>query len=157
MTNPNPAPLSYQVHALTEVDQSHLNILAICYWIWGGIIALFSLFGLIYVAIGIAMVAGGLGAPTTQTAAPPPAFIGWMFIVMGAIATGIGQLTGWLNIVAGYSLKRHKRRILTMVTAGLNCISFPIGTTLGVFTFVVLARPSVRAAFAANEAAATSH
>jgi hypothetical protein len=37
-----------------------------------------------------------------------------------------------------------------LVVAGLSAfLSFPIGTVLAVFTFIVLARPGVRAAFEA--------
>ena len=34
-----------------------------------------------------------------------------------------------------------------MVIAALECLSVPLGTLLGVFTLVVLSRPSVRDSF----------
>lgn len=37
-----------------------------------------------------------------------------------------------------------------MVVAGFNCAHFPIGTSSGVFSLVVLSRPSVKAAYAEN-------
>lgn len=149
---PAPQPIGYQPNAFNDVDLSHLNILTILYWIWGGLILLFSLIGLIYIGMGVAIVSGAFPQPATQPAnAPMPNWFGWFFIGMGSAFLLIGQATGWLNIVAGFSLRKQKRRMLTMVTAGLNCISFPIGTTLGVFTFIVLSRPSVKARFASNE------
>ena len=39
--------------------------------------------------------------------------------------------------------------------AGVNCLSMPIGTTLGIFTFVVLLRPSVTALYDHGGPAAT--
>jgi hypothetical protein len=33
------------------------------------------------------------------------------------------------------------------VVAGISCISIPYGTVLGILTFLVLARPSIRAVF----------
>ena len=34
-----------------------------------------------------------------------------------------------------------------MIIAGINCLGIPLGTTLGVFTFIVLLRPSVQHVF----------
>jgi hypothetical protein len=34
-----------------------------------------------------------------------------------------------------------------MIMAGVNCAWFPFGTVLGVFTFIVLLRTSVRAMY----------
>lgn len=145
-----PPSLAYQTQLLSEVDRTHLNVLAICYWVWGGMILLLSLFGLIYVAMGIAMVAGAFNSTATTQTGPPPDVFGWFFVVFGGLFVGIGQLTGWMNVVTGFSLKKDRRRMLCLITAGLNCLSVPIGTALGVFTFIVLSRPSVKAAFAAN-------
>jgi len=40
-----------------------------------------------------------------------------------------------------------------MIVAGITCLSVPIGTVLGVFTLLVLSRPSVKQMFAHNAAA----
>jgi hypothetical protein len=40
--------------------------------------------------------------------------------------------------------------MLCMITAGLSCLEMPYGTALGVMTFVVLSRPSVRQEFDAH-------
>ena len=40
------------------------------------------------------------------------------------------------------------------MVAGLNCLHMPLGTLLGVFTFIVLARPSVQALFEQRSGAA---
>jgi len=34
--------------------------------------------------------------------------------------------------------------MFSLIIAGINCVQFPFGTVLGVFTFVVLLRDSVR-------------
>lgn len=49
-----------------------------------------------------------------------------------------------LNTVAGFDMLKRRRRTLSMVVAALNCLSMPVGTVLGVFTFIVLSRDSVR-------------
>ncbi len=40
------------------------------------------------------------------------------------------------------SARRH--RTFSIVIASLSCMSFPFGTILGVFTLIVLVRPSVK-------------
>lgn len=146
-----PPPVAYQAQTFNDTDRTHLNVLAICYWVWGGMIALFSLFGIIYIITGVAFMSSGFPQPTTQTVnQPPPAFIGWLLIGMGALVVGLGQLIGWLTIYAGFSLKAERRWMLIIVMGAVNCLSVPIGTVLGVFTFIVLARPSVKARFASN-------
>jgi hypothetical protein len=54
---------------------------------------------------------------------------------------------GILTIVSGRLISLRRRRTFSLVVAGINCASFPFGTVLGVFTFIVLARPSVRALY----------
>jgi len=51
---------------------------------------------------------------------------------------------GLMTIFAGRSIQKRKRWIFTLVIAGLQCASFPFGTALGVFTFLLLFRESVR-------------
>jgi len=55
--------------------------------------------------------------------------------------------TGVLLIVAGSSLRSKRRWVLCLVVAGMNCLNAPLGTVLGVFTFLVLFRPTVKALF----------
>ena len=48
-----------------------------------------------------------------------------------------------LNTMSARRISRRKGRVFSMVVAGLNCLSLPLGTALGIFTLVVLTRPSV--------------
>jgi hypothetical protein len=77
--------------------------------------------------------------------------------VVGGVLMGVGGCIGlfciiWavLCLLTGISLNAQRRRTLCMVTAGLMCLNIPLGTILGVFTFVVLSRPSVKALFEQN-------
>jgi hypothetical protein len=153
------------------VDRGHLKTLAICHYVWGGLQILFSLLGIFYIVLGLVFVndPGALGAqavgPPGRPPPPPmPAFFGWMFVGMGACVVVLGWTTGILTILSGRGLARVRGRTFSIVMAAINCISFPIGTTLGVFTFIVLLRPSVAALYAneqqeaaAATAAARSH
>jgi hypothetical protein len=49
--------------------------------------------------------------------------------------------------VAGRSLAARKRYTFCIIVAAISCTFFPLGTALGVFTILVLSRPSVKALF----------
>ena len=52
-----------------------------------------------------------------------------------------------LMIMTGLNLQRRKGHTFCQVVAGLTCLSIPLGTILGVFTFIVLNRPEVKVMF----------
>lgn len=78
--------------------------------------------------------------------APPEAMLdmfAWIYGVMGALLV-IGLV---LNLLVAVSLRQRRRWMLCAVVSGLNCLQVPVGTTLGVFTLVVLNRDDVRRSF----------
>ena len=121
-------------------DESQLNLLSIFYHIFGGLGALGGLFLIAHYLLMHAVMTGKLG---NSGDLPPPEMMVLMqvFYVIGGFFIVAGTV---LNILAGVFLRRRRHRVFTMVVAGLNCLQFPIGTVLGVFTFVVLMRESVR-------------
>jgi hypothetical protein len=78
-----------------------------------------------------------------------PRPMGYMFVCMGSGGLFLGWLIGILTILSGRAITRRKWRMFSLVMAGINCASFPLGTLLGVFTFIVLLRSSVRALYRA--------
>ena len=132
-------------------DLEHLKILSMCYYISAGITALFSCFPLIHLTMGILLVSGAF-PNNSKGAAPPPAFIGWFFILFATVFILGGWMIAVATFFAGKFLKQKRNYIFCLVVAGVNCLFFPIGMVLGVFTFIVLLRESVRAIF--NGAAA---
>ena len=54
------------------------------------------------------------------------------------------------SLTAGRSIKRRKRHAFCLVVAGLSCFFMPFGTILGVFSLIVLNRPSIKLLFAAE-------
>jgi hypothetical protein len=68
----------------------------------------------------------------------------WFYVVMGSWS--VLSLIG--NVAAGFCLLGHRARLFCLIVAGLNCVSIPLGTLLGVFTLLVLLRPAVAARFA---------
>jgi hypothetical protein len=98
-----------------------------------------------YIAMGMAFMKGGSAMfPTTgPNGGPPPEFMGWMFVGIGGAIIFFGWVFAALNCYSARSMQKRKRRVFSLVISGLNCMSFPFGTALGVFTFVVLLRQSV--------------
>lgn len=126
-------------------DLEHLKILSISYYIYAGVTALFFCFPFIHLFLGIALVTGKF--PNDGTSTPPPSFVGWMFIGIASIFIVGGWAIAIATFFAGKNLKKRKNWIFCVVMAGLNCMFFPIGTTLGIFTFIVLFRESVKSLF----------
>jgi hypothetical protein len=127
-------------------DDLHLRLLSIFHFVVGGFAFLFSCFFLVHVGMGFAFLTPGTFASQGE---PPPAFVGWLLMIMG----GLGVLAGWtyaaLMIAAGRSLAARRRHTLCLVMAGISCAFLPFGTALGVLSLIVLTRPSVQRQFAA--------
>ena len=142
----NPLPssssdINYQSRGLVDADAEHLKILSICWYVSAALTAFGGFFPLIYVALGFAAMSGSMGP------GGPPQAVGMIFVIFGAIFSVLIWTIALLSFLTGRSLARRKRLIFCYISAAISCISFPIGTTLGVFTFIVLARPSVKNLF----------
>jgi hypothetical protein len=149
------APIPYQP-LQPDRDAEHLRLLALFHYIYGGIVAALSCFFIIHILMGAwalknpAMFnppAAATTQPGAPTPGPPPAFFGYMFVCMGTGALLLGWTVGGLTVYAGRCISRRKNWVFVLVMAGINCLSAPFGTLLGVFTFVVLLRDSVKPLF----------
>lgn len=142
--SPTPPP----VPALTPEEAAHLRLLSIFHYVVGGLTALFSLFPIIHVALGIGIVTGALPMNDADgNAADDGRMAGWIFIAIGAVVIFCGVTLGAFIAYAGRCLAQRRRHTLCMVVAAISCLCMPLGTVLGVFTLIVLLRPSVKAAF----------
>jgi len=79
--------------------------------------------------------------------AAPPAFVGWLFVIMGTIFILLGWSLAICMMIAGRKLRAHKSRTFCMVIAGIECMLMPFGTVLGVFTLIILNKDSVKQLF----------
>lgn len=128
-------------------DLEHLRLLSIFHYVVGGMAALFSLFPVIHLALGIMMVTiPGHHASGT----PPPPLVGWFFIVFALLFILCGMTFASFVLVTGRFLSRRKHYLFCMVMAGIECLFTPFGTVLGIFTIVVLMGDSVKALFHAQ-------
>ena len=133
-------------------DLEHLKLLSIFHYVMAGFACLIPLLSLIYIGMGVGILTGSFGHSTASSRAGD-LFGAYFFIGFGVMFALVGITGVVLNIVAGRSLARHERRTFCTVIAALNCLHMPLGTLLGVFTLIVLSRPSVKALFDANAAA----
>ena len=128
----------------TAVDEEHLRLLRVGYFIAGGVSALGAIFCLLYIGMGFMLAAmargGGRGADEMLPAAVfMAAFGGVFFLVLVGAAV--------LKFLAAWALRVRRSRALPFVAAAVSLFSIPWGTALGVLTFVVLSRPSVAERF----------
>ena len=132
----------------TNRDADQLNLLATFQYIWAGFQALTGLIGLGFVGLGLFVATNPQIAQWRN--APPPWFTG----LFGAVFAGIGGLfflsfeaVAVLTFLAGRFLSTRRHYTFCFVIAALDCIYLPFGTALGVFTILVLLRPSVKQLF----------
>lgn len=136
---------------VAKQDLEHLRLLSIFHYVVAGLAALVGCLPIFHLTVGIAMVAGAF---PNDSGPPPPPVLGWLFIVIaGAVMAFYWALAIGL-LVAGRCLALRRRYLFCMVVAGIGCIFMPFGTVLGVFTLLVLLRPSVKELFGAVPPAA---
>ena len=125
-------------------EEQHLNLLSIFHFVFAGLKVLFSCVFLIHIAIGIAMLCGAIDGKE-----PPPKFVGVFLILLGSIFIIVSWILAGLMIALGVQLRRRTSRTCCFVIAGIECISMPFGTILGVLTIVLLMKESVKQLFEA--------
>lgn len=126
-------------------DVEHLGLLGIFHYVGAGMVALFGCFPVFHLIIGMLMVV----SPIVFGPAPnyPPPFIGWLFVILAlAIMLAAWTFAGLLAW-AGRCLRARKRYTFCLIIAFAECCFTPVGTVLGVFSIIVLMRPSVKHLF----------
>ncbi len=128
----------------TNPDEQHLGVLAICFYALAAMSALSGCVLMMFALVGVAVLNGAIDAGPPEAAA----FLGWVLIaVESALALFVWTMSS-LELLTGRSLASHSRYRLCFVMACFELLNFPIGTALGIFTILVLSRPSVRDLFA---------
>ena len=129
-------------------DIEHLRLLSIFHYIVAGLTALCACFPLIHFTIGMLM----LFAPEVFKGNHPNNpdelwFIGIIFIIFPGLFILSGWTLAFFILLAGRNLASRRRYTFCLVIAGIMCVIVPFGTVLGVFTIIVLVRPSVKELF----------
>jgi hypothetical protein len=127
-------------------DSDNLRLLAIFHYVVAGLAVFFSFFPLLYSAMGGFMLYAAYH-PGPNNQQQPPAVLGWIFAMLGALFFFTGLVIAICILIAGRSLARQRRYWFAFIVACIECLFIPFGTILGVFTIIVLSRESVKALF----------
>lgn len=119
----------------------HLDLLGVFHYVVAGLALLFSLFGLIYVALGGVML---FNPGAMDSGDPPPAFVGCMILAIGLGWVLAALAYAAFTAYAGRCLQKRRRYTLCLVSAAISCTFTPFGTVLGIFTILVLVQQGVR-------------
>lgn len=134
-------------------DQEHLNLLGIFYYVMAGMNILTCFFGGIYLLFGVLVLFDVLPEAGKQD---DTQIVGTIMLAVGAGIAILGLASVILCFLTGRWLRAITHRTFCFVVAILNLLSFPLGTTLGIFTIIVLTRQSVVDRFAGREPAVES-
>ena len=130
-----------------DSDSEQLDLLAIFHYVVAGLAAVFSFFPLIYTAVGVVFIFAARHGTVKPGEELPPEFLGWIFAVLGSLLFVVGLVMAICILIAGRSLALRRRYTFALVIACIECLFFPFGTILGVFTIVALSRESMKALF----------
>jgi len=128
-----------------QQDTEHLKLLAIFHYVVAAMMALWASFPIIHFVVGALLAFGKLDEGEHG---PPPAFIGWFFMLFAGTWICVGWTVAICTVMPGRKLARREGHLFCLVVAAVMAATcLPFGTVLGVFTIIVLMRPSVKQAF----------
>lgn len=117
-------------------DDPKLQPLGILWMVWSGFTT--------FVGVLLGAIFSGIGAlstvlPDESTGEPAPGWVGWLFGGFGLVFAGIFAVVGAIGFFAGMGVRKGKTwaLIVVLILAFLQLSSFPLGTALGVYTFIV--------------------
>jgi hypothetical protein len=129
-----------------EITAHDLRLLSIGYYIQAGIAAFYSMLLLGYAGFVTAMLSTIANSPNSTGDNIPPWILPFISLLMLVILLLVCLYTVAL-FLAGLWLRRFRNLVFIQVIAALNCLAIPYGTLLGIFTFLVLQRPTAKQFF----------
>ena len=130
-----------------QIDEEHLRLLRIGYLVSGIVSAVFAIFPLFYVAIGILFARSMPGPARAGGADVDPRVFGWVFVAVGVSIFLFLAAGAAFKLFVARAIHRRRMHTLCLVGAAWTCLGIPWGTVLGVLTFIVLERPGVKSLF----------
>jgi hypothetical protein len=131
----------------------YLNALSICHYVYAVLAFLFSGLGLLYVFMGQFIGWAVEHAPQKEgQQAPPPELFTWLFSLIGFAVMAAALTVALLCFLSARGMGRRRNRTLSLVVAGVLCMTGLLGIALGVFTFIVLLKPEAERLYAAPAA-----
>jgi hypothetical protein len=125
-------------------NEDQLQLVAIFHYVVAGMAALFSLFPVFHLIIGLIFI---LAPEQFGKGQPPPAFMGWFFVGFALLFITLGLTFAGFVLATGRFLAKRKHYLFCLVMAAVECIFMPFGAILGVFTLIILMREPVKQLF----------
>jgi hypothetical protein len=116
MDTPSPNPRQI-------LDNEHLRLLSIFHYVKGGITALFACIPIIHVVLGLVFIFAPqlFGHGKDQ----PPAFLGWLFVILGSFLILLGWTIAVLVLIAGRCIGRRNHYKFCFVMACVPSTHWP--------------------------------
>jgi ABC-type phosphate transport system permease subunit len=125
-------------------DEEQINLLSIFHFVMAGLFLL----GVAFIGLHYAFMHMVFSRPELWKSQNPPPFspadFKTLFAIIYSIVGVFVVIACLLNVLSGVFMRQRKHKTFSLVVAALDCLQIPLGTALGVFTFVVLLRDSVR-------------
>lgn len=134
------------MHDQRKIDADHLNLLAVFHFVVAGL----ALAGIGFLFLNWFMMHSIMHNPAiwqNQKSGPPPRGLLAVFEIFYGVFGVALLLNGIANVISGLCIRRRVYRTFSLAVAGFNCLAFPFGTILGIFTIMVLVRDSVVEAY----------
>ena len=130
------------------MSDNNLNLLRILFIVKACFNFLGMLFFLAYAFMG-SFINGIVNSQpeTTGNQDPFPEPIFWMFFIIGLIGALICLVFGILTLVGASKMKKRKGYNFIFAVGIINCFTGMLGIALGIFTFIELSKPHVKALF----------
>lgn len=135
-------------------QEEYLRLLSIFHYVVGGLAAVFACIPIFHLIFGLFIVL----APDkfADHGNPPPAFLGWFFIIFAGVFILLGWTFSIFVLTAGRFLAKRKHYSFCLVMGGVECLFMPFGTVLGVFTILLLIQEPVKQLFQPSPAGGVS-
>jgi type IV secretory pathway VirB2 component (pilin) len=129
----------------------HLRTLSICHYVYAALAACGSCLGGLY--IGFALLITRLPDQPAQAESDPmdegaKQFVQWFLGGFGVAIVVVALTLAVLCFLSARGLSRRENRTLSLVVAGVCCLTGLLGIVLGVFTFIVLSKPETQRLYA---------
>lgn len=118
----------------------NLSTLSVLHYVFGILVCLGGAAMLVFIFVGMLLQSDLV----QQEQDAPPEFLGTLFQGLGWFLFALVEVFGALVILSGRWIAKRRNRTASMIIAGFCCLSFPLGTALGIFTFVTLLNDEVQ-------------
>lgn len=134
-------------YLILQRDDEHLRLLAIFFYISAALHAVLGCLPTLHVTIGLMMLLAPGNFGPSQGEDVFLRAIGLMFTIVAGAIILVSWALALANVLTGRFLSERRHLAFCRAVAIVECLFVPLGTLLGVFTLVVLTRPSIVAQF----------